>query len=135
TANEVVNICLLGSLNDFGHGDLSGVVTVGDVLRDAVVKEHGLLGHDADLLAVPAQVELLQIMPFHHLSSRVNLVESLQELCRGALAAATGAHQGHRLSREDGQPQLVQDALVGPRHVMEHHVLQGEATCDVILKK
>ena len=41
--NEVVYIGFSGSGNDFIHGDISAVVSIGNVIPDAGVKQHWLL--------------------------------------------------------------------------------------------
>ncbi|RUS71935.1 hypothetical protein EGW08_020310, partial [Elysia chlorotica] len=59
---EVVDVGRLGGLNDLIHADGPGVVSIRDVLGDALVKQDGLLGHQADLGAQPGQVQVLQVV-------------------------------------------------------------------------
>ena len=56
-----------GRGDDLVHGDGSAVVAVCDIGGDGVVKEGRFLGHDAHLLAVPAEVQRLQVLAVHQL--------------------------------------------------------------------
>lgn len=47
--HEVVKLGLLGSGDDLVHADFSTVVAVLDVVSDAAIEQHRLLGHNADL--------------------------------------------------------------------------------------
>ena len=58
-----------------------------------------------------------------HLSV-IGIVESLQQLYTGGLAAAGGPHQRHRLTGRDGQVQAVQHLrqdTVSSQTVITHH--------------
>ena len=52
---KLVDVCLLGGLEDLLHGDR--VATVTYVLGDGRVEQNGFLGDDADVLSQPAHVQ------------------------------------------------------------------------------
>lgn len=54
--DELVDVGLPGGGDHILHGHLPGVVSVGDVLRQAPVEEHRLLGHNAQLAANPGDI-------------------------------------------------------------------------------
>lgn len=58
---------LLGSGDDLIHADLSQVVAVLDVLRNAAVEQDGLLGHYADLGAQEGHVDASRVVAVNQL--------------------------------------------------------------------
>jgi len=76
-----------------------------DILRNRGAEEHRFLPHNPNLIAEPADVDVLQIHAVQADGAGAGVVEALDELDDGALAAAAGSHQRHRLVRLHGQAQ------------------------------
>lgn len=55
--DKVVDVGILGSCNDLLHTDISGVITVSDVIGDGAIKQDWLLRHQPDLRSQPLNVE------------------------------------------------------------------------------
>ena len=63
------------------------------------------------------------------------VIEALQELDGGALAAATAAHQSDGLALTCPQTQTLQHRHVRPGWVVEVHVLKSHVALKVILNR
>ena len=104
--------------HDFLVGDV--FATVANVLSNRHVEEHGLLTDDADVIAQPVHIQILQLMTIKKNLERIPLplklretlnffsclaflgiVESLYELYDCALAASAGTDKGQRLAAAD----------------------------------
>lgn len=57
---------LRGSYDSF-HGDVSGVVPILDVLQDAAVEQHRLLGHNSNVGTEELDVHFFAVMTVYHL--------------------------------------------------------------------
>ena len=60
--------------------------TVGDVVEDGAAEEDGFLLHEADVLAEPAEIELVDGAAVEFDDARVGVVPSLDQTNYGALA-------------------------------------------------
>jgi hypothetical protein len=76
-----------------------------DILGNGGAEEHRLLAHNPNLIAEPADVDVLQVHAVQADGAGAGVVEALDELDDGALAAAAGSHQRHGLVRLHGQAQ------------------------------
>ena len=66
---------------------------------DCEVEQDGLLPHQPQLLAQPAQVEAADVNAVQQHLAADRVVEALDEADHGALAAAALAHQRHGAAR------------------------------------
>ena len=117
-----MDVCLAGALHHLLHADLPLVVPVADVLRDGGVEEDGLLRHDAEVGPDEGQVQVADVVGVHRQLALVQVVEPLDHLNHGGLAAPGLPHQRHLLPAADGEVQLPEDAGVGAGGVGEHPV-------------
>lgn len=69
---EGVYVSSLSGLFDLLEADFSVVVSVCDVLCQAAVKQHRLLGNNANLRAQPVDVQLLGVIVIQHLLTKGN---------------------------------------------------------------
>lgn len=67
-----MDVGLLGGLLNLLLGHDPAVVSVGDVLTDAAVKQDGLLRHDAQLSSEPLDVQVLYFFFVNELKSGVH---------------------------------------------------------------
>lgn len=70
--DKVVELGLLCSGNDLIHADFPHVVTILDVLSDAAVEQHGLLGHDANLGPQEGHVDTGGVVAINQLQGAID---------------------------------------------------------------
>jgi hypothetical protein len=92
--DELVDVGLTRRSHHLLHGHVSRVVPVADVVRQAAVEEDRLLRHDAQLGADPGHAEGGQVVVLQRDNTRGEVVEALEQLDTGGLAAAGRAHWG-----------------------------------------
>lgn len=63
---------LLGSGDDLIHADFPHVVAILDVLGDAAVEQHGLLGHDANLGPQEGHVDTAGVVAINQLQKAID---------------------------------------------------------------
>ena len=133
--DEGVDVGSLGSLHHFLVRYFSEVGSVADVLGYVGVKEHRLLGHDADLGAQPADVEVLEVSAVQSQAARQRVIEPLDQRDHGALATATGPHQSQSLARLYGHVQALQDFNPWPRGILKHEVISTHLSYNILLRE
>ena len=101
-----MRICHLTRLDDLWLGDV--IVAVANVLLDGGLEEHRLLADDADVLTQPLDVVVANVLAVDLHLTGDDVIEALQQLHRGALAAAARSHQRHRLADVHFQVQTLQ---------------------------
>lgn len=69
----------LGGRDDLIHADFPGVVAVFDVLRNAAVKQDGLLGHDANLRTQEGHVDTSRVMAINQLQEAIDFTISRKQ--------------------------------------------------------
>mmetsp|Transcript_106848 Transcript_106848/g.255057 ORF Transcript_106848/g.255057 Transcript_106848/m.255057 type:complete len:557 (-) Transcript_106848:310-1980(-) len=112
-------------IQDLGHARrLDGVLVADlgpglDVLHGAGGKEHRVLAHVSQLLAPAPHRPGAQRPAVHHDLPLDRVVEALQHLDGGALAAPALPDEGHLLALGDEEAELVQDRLLRPAGVIE----------------
>ncbi len=99
--HEVVGADRPGRGLDLGVGGVGS--SVGDVVAHRAGEEEGLLGHDAELAAERAEVELAQVGAVDQHPSGRRVVEAGDELDDGRLPGAGLADQRDGLARGDGE--------------------------------
>src|SRR5690606_14705844 len=108
-----------------------GQITVSNVVRDGVIEQGHVLGHQGDL---PAQVA--QPVVFHGSTVEENLtlimdVETGNQIGQGRLAAARPPHQRHHLARLDGEADVLQHRLVRTR-IAERQIVDLDTAGDPV---
>ena len=64
---EVMDVGILGGLDDLTHGHLTAVVSVRDVFSDAAVEESWFLWDDSYLTSQPMDIQLREVVAFNSL--------------------------------------------------------------------
>jgi len=120
--NEAVRVGGLGG----GHDLLLRRVglAVQDVLPDAGGEQHRLLAHEADLLAVPLQVQAADVHAVEPDGAREGVVEALDELDDRGLPRSALADEGEGAPRRNGQGEAVEDCHLGARRILEADLAQ-----------
>ena len=98
--HEAVDVGLLGGVDDLLHGDLPRVVAILNVLGDGAVEEGGLLRDDAQVGADEGQVQAADVLPLEGERAAVQVVEPLDELDDGGLAATFGDNAVYQIVRD-----------------------------------
>ena len=118
----------LGEIGDVAGGLdllLGGVLLgVEQVLPDRAVEEIAVLGHDADLLAQIAQIEVPHVHPRDRDPAAQHVVEPGDEVHDGGFAGAGGSHNGVHLPAGDGEVNVGEQRLL--RIVGEGHMLVAD---------
>lgn len=130
-----MDIGCLGSLDDFIRGHLPVVSSILDVVCNGPIKEDGFLGHDANLAAEPADVEVIDVVAVQGQHAGVRVVESLQQRDDRALATPTRPHESEGLSRTDADSKSLQDWVVGTSGIVEVYILGLHLTTHFRLKE
>ncbi len=86
---------------------------VGDVVRDRVVEEHGLLRHERDLLAQRPQRDVADVDAVDENRAFLDVVEPRNQVHERGLARAAQTDDGHHLSGAHGE-RRVRAARTGP---------------------
>ncbi len=133
----------VGALAGGHHVRLRGrPVPKQDVLAQAAVEEHRLLAHHPDVAAKPTDIEVAEITSVQQYCSSSSfssqnfdallllllggIIEALDQLDAGGLAAARGAHQRHCLPAGHLQAEVVQHPDAGPRGIGEDEVAKRD---------
>ena len=98
---------------------------VADVLPNGIGKEEHVLLHDADGPAQGALGHLPHVQPIHPDAALRDVIEPGYQLAQGALAAAGGAYDGHRLPGGHGEIDVVKDlaaARIGEADMIQLHL-------------
>lgn len=69
--DKVMQLSLLRGSYDSFHGDVSGVVPILDVLQDATVEQHWLLGHHSNVGTEELDVHFFAVMTVYHLQKEM----------------------------------------------------------------
>ena len=109
----------LGCLHHLLVRHFSEVGSVADVLSYGGVKQDGLLGHDADLGAQPADVEVTQVTAVQSQAAGERVVEPLDQRDDGTLATPTGPHQSQSLARLHCHVQTLKNLHLWSSRVVE----------------
>ena len=128
-----MNIGSLGSFNHFSGRHLPEVGPITNIICDGPIKQHWLLGHNADLPAEPVNVEVGNVSTIQSEQAREGIVESLQERDNGALATATRPHKGKSMSGLDIDVDTLQDTVGRTGGVVEVKVVGAYFTSDFFL--
>mmetsp|Transcript_29095 Transcript_29095/g.94889 ORF Transcript_29095/g.94889 Transcript_29095/m.94889 type:complete len:255 (+) Transcript_29095:114-878(+) len=122
--DEVVGV---GGARGRDHLLLRGVrLAVANVLADGGVEQCGLLVHQTHHSTQPVQVERGDGPPVEQHFTLLRVVEALQQLDHGALAAARRAHQRHRGAGLHGQAKVLEHGSIEPRGVREADILERD---------
>jgi hypothetical protein len=105
---------------------------VHNVLLDGHGEQDGLLLHEADLVSQPLRVELQDVDLVHVDGALLRVVEALDEVDDGALAAAAAADQRHCLAGGQLGVQPVEHLDLGAGGVVEVHVLELDVPFDAV---
>ena len=75
--NEIVDLRGFGCRHHLGLGGI--VAPIGDVIADRVVKEHGILGHNANGAMQAMQGDIAHILPIDAQGTRIDVVKPKQQ--------------------------------------------------------
>jgi hypothetical protein len=98
---------------------------VGDVVIQAVVEQHRVLRHDADVLAQAGLGDLADVLAVDEDAAGSDIEEAEQQARQGRFAGAAGAHHGQLAAGGDGEADVVQDRparVVGEPTTFEAHL-------------
>lgn len=118
--DEVVGIGQFRRVHDFLVGGFRAAVA--NVFHDIGVKEVHILLYHADGFSQALQGEVPHVVAVYHDGAAIHIPEAGNEVADGGLPRAGGPHQGHFLSRANGQMKIIQHlvfAFVGKVHVVE----------------
>jgi hypothetical protein len=125
-SDEAVDVCRLRCRGDRLGGGLVGAVR--DVLRDGAAEQPGVLQHHAHVLAQFLARHAGDVHTVQGDPPAGHVVEPHQQIDQGGLARPGRPDDGHGLSGQDGQRQVVDQRLV--RQVAEGHVLERDPPGD-----
>jgi hypothetical protein len=109
--DEFVRVGQLGGAHDLGSLRLR--LTVGDVLPDGDVEQHGILQHEAHLLTQGLERVLAYVGAVDlHLTAR-RVIETGDQAVDGRLPGSAGTDEGGDLSRLDLKTDFLQDWILG----------------------
>ena len=86
---------------------------IGDVVAQGFIKQHRILGHDADGLAQTVLCDFADILVVDKDLSRGDVIETEQQACQRGFSCATGADNGDLLARCNGEADVMQDRSPG----------------------
>jgi len=115
----------LGNTLDLGAWNTLPL-TIGDIVRDAVVEQHDVLCHQRDLRPQARQRQLANIDAVDLHTPGGGIVEAWQQACQRGLPAAGPTNQGDTLAGLDDQIQVMDDRPLG-RVVDMREVTIGDA--------
>mmetsp|Transcript_45993 Transcript_45993/g.144258 ORF Transcript_45993/g.144258 Transcript_45993/m.144258 type:complete len:439 (+) Transcript_45993:721-2037(+) len=98
--------------------------SVHDVVLDRHGKQDWLLLHQTDLVTEPLGIILQDVHSVDKDGASLAIVETLDEIDEGGLAASRGANKGKSLTRGKIDREAVHDLDLGPGWVMEVHILE-----------
>ena len=98
-----MNVCLPGRGHDVLHGDVLGVVPVGNVLRQGPVEQDWLLGDDTQLGSDPRNIESLDVVIVKTQHPGVEVIEPLHQLNDGRFSTPRLSNKGYRLTFLDAE--------------------------------
>ena len=122
-SDEIMNIGRAGRGDDFGRFGIGP--GIGDVVVEAFVEQHRILGHDADGGAQAFLAYLADVLAVDEDAALVHVIEAEQQARQGGFSGTARAHHRHLLSGGDGEADLVQDGavgVVGEAHLVEYHL-------------
>ena len=127
--DEGQGVCLLASLDepfvDLCFSQTANIDTIKDVVLDATREKDWLLLDESNLLLmVPCVVEVLDVLTIEEQSALNWIVESLNQLHNGRLAAARLTNKGHDLVLLDVDVDAFQHRHVLLGWIFELHVLK-----------
>ena len=120
--DEIVRVRVLRGVQDFrARGTVAAEC---DVVEDGVVKEHGLLRDDGDLIPQIARVDVADVGAADGDFSLLRIVEAQEEVRDGRLSRAAAADERDERAGLHGEAEVVQHGLfaVAEFDVIEFHV-------------
>ena len=107
SADEAVNA---RRLRCFFHLRTAGTgAAIGDVVFHRVVKQHGVLRHDANGLAHAGLGDGFDVLPGYADVALLHVVKAVEQPCQGGLARARGADHSHGFASGDFKADVVQN--------------------------
>ena len=98
--------------------------TVTNVVSDGIIKQHRVLGHDADRRAQTRLRDAAQILTIDGDAPAVDIVEAIQQSRQRRLSSARTTDHRHRCARGDRERHITQNLpsrFVGKRDILETH--------------
>mmetsp|Transcript_73984 Transcript_73984/g.173688 ORF Transcript_73984/g.173688 Transcript_73984/m.173688 type:complete len:360 (-) Transcript_73984:725-1804(-) len=130
TLDEVVCVGQASGLLDAGVGADLG--SIHDVVLNGHGKQYGFLLHQPNLVAQPLGVVLQDVHPVNEDGSTLHVIEPLDEIDKGRLAAPGLTDEGERLARGQIDAEAVHDLHLGARGIVEVNVLEHDVPVDAV---
>ncbi|NJM32738.1 MAG: hypothetical protein HC848_07675, partial [Limnobacter sp.] len=104
--NKAMDVC--GVCSRFNFGLTGARAPIANVIRNGVVKQHGILGHDANLRAQRLLLHLCDVLPINQDLAVTHVVKPVQQPCQSGFARTAVAHHCHRFPGGNFKTEFVQ---------------------------